>query len=262
MIIMMNEPPAPSSSATRALGRERARTPKTSEVIAREIVDHVISGELREGDRLPAEHEMVNQLGVGRSTVREALRLLETRGALVVRAGRHGGPVVRRPRAEDLSEALTLILQFEDATMVDIIQARLAFEPVIAHAAAKRIKRADLDILANSVETMRADIENNDVFLEQNQLFHATIARASGNPVLRIFVETLKSLADGAIVGIRATSERRADVAAAHEKIVDALRTGDPEASEAAMRDHLGEANRYWLRQYTALVRQPIRWRL
>jgi DNA-binding FadR family transcriptional regulator len=239
---------------------QRGRTPKTSELIARELVDYVVSGDVAEGQRLPAEHEMVAQLGVSRATVREALRLLETRGAIVVRPGRNGGPVVRRPRAEDLSEALTLLLQFEGATMLDIIQARLAFEPMIARSAAERIEPDDIEVLAGTVEAMRADLDDHDTFLEQNHRFHARIAQASGNPVLRIFTETLKWLADGAIVGIRASARRRGDVAGAHERIVDALRAGDPDAAERAMYDHLAEANQYWLREYGPLVRKQIRW--
>jgi GntR family transcriptional regulator, transcriptional repressor for pyruvate dehydrogenase complex len=234
--------------------------PKTSERIARELVNHVISGDLDEGQRLPAEHEMVAQLKVSRSTVREALRLLETRGAIVVRPGRNGGPVVRRPRAEDLGEALTLLLQFEGATMLDIIQARLSFEPMIARFAASKIEPDEVDFLAGTVDAIRADLDDHETFLEQNHRFHTMIAQVSGNPVLRIFTETLKSLADGAIVGIRATAERRDDVAGAHQRIVDALRTNDPDAAERAMHEHLDEANEYWLREYGPLVRQQIRW--
>jgi GntR family transcriptional regulator, transcriptional repressor for pyruvate dehydrogenase complex len=239
---------------------QRGRMPKTSELIARELVNYIVSGDLAEGQRLPAEHEMVAQMGVSRATVREAMRLLETRGAIVVRPGRNGGPVVRRPRAEDLSEALTLLLQFEGATMLDIIQARLSFEPMIARYAASRIKADEVEVLAGTVETMRADLDDHDTFLAENHTFHALIAQVSGNPVLRIFTETLKSLADGGIVGIRATAERRGDVAGAHERIVEALRAGDPDAAEQAMHDHLDEANEYWLREYGPLVSQPVRW--
>src|SRR5207248_1815276 len=78
-------------------------------------------------------------LGVGRTTLREALRLLETRGVLTIRAGPKGGPVVRRPSAEDFGDALALILQFEGASLSDVIEARNALEPMLARLAAPRI---------------------------------------------------------------------------------------------------------------------------
>lgn len=242
------------------LNRERARIPKTSERIARELVDFILSRDLPEGERLPAEHDMVSQLGVSRSTVREALRLLESRGAIIVKTGRNGGPVVRRPRPEDLSEALTLMLQFEDATMVDVLQARIAFEPMIARLAAPRIKRAELRALERVVSEMHARLDDYDDYLDSIHRFHTMLADASGNPVLRIFTGTLKSLADGAVVGIRASRERREDVAAAHTRVVEALASRDADAAEAAVRSHLQDADRYWLDHYGPLVRKPIRW--
>src|SRR4051794_35691803 len=85
----------------------RPRSPKTSERVARELVDHIVDNDLQEGTMLPNEKQLVEIFEVGRTTVREALRLLETRGAITIRPGPRGGPVVRRPRPDDLREGLS-----------------------------------------------------------------------------------------------------------------------------------------------------------
>src|SRR5690606_30541465 len=75
----------------------RQRTPKASERLARQLATLIVEGELEEGARLPHESEMLAQLQVGRATLREALRLLEVWGLVVIRTGPGGGPTVRRP---------------------------------------------------------------------------------------------------------------------------------------------------------------------
>src|SRR3954463_16835351 len=96
-------PPKPATGAmqdgsgrVRLMERTR-RSPKACEVIARDLANYIVDNNLPEGAKLPVEKDMLETLGVGRTTLREALRLLETRGVLVIRAGPKGGPVVRHP---------------------------------------------------------------------------------------------------------------------------------------------------------------------
>src|ERR1700722_19133957 len=122
-----------------ALGRDRKRTLKTSELIARDLASYIVDQELPEGTALPPERGMVASFGVGRNTLREALRILESRGVITIRSGPGGGPVVRRPRPSDLGEALTLILQFESATFREVMDARAWLEPIVTRSAARSI---------------------------------------------------------------------------------------------------------------------------
>lgn len=238
----------------------RRRQPKTSERIARDIASHIVDNKLAPGTMLPTERDMIESFGVGRTTLREALRLLETRGVLTIKSGPRGGPVVRRPRPSDLSEALTLILEFEQSSLGDVFEARVALEPKLARLAAARISEEAVDQLQASVDAMMGDLVNHDVFLEENQRFHSLIADVAGNVVLGVFTETLKTVADGALAGVRYTPNRRRAVASAHQAIVDALRGRDVEAADAAMTRHLDEAGRYWTRKYGELVSEPVRW--
>lgn len=255
----MKETPARVVPASELLAGER-RARKSSELVARDLASYIVDHDLPEGTRLPPEREMGAALGVGRTTLREALRLLETRGALSIRPGRQGGPIVRRPKPEDLSEVLTLILQFQQASLSDVIEVRMAIEPTVARLAAARIKPEELDELRGTIDRMRTESDDSSLFRRENQVFHATIARASGNVVLATLNESLKLINDGAVVGVEYTLRRRRAVAAAHARIVDALGAGDGDAAEVAMRDHLTEAGHHWKSKYAGLFGVAVRW--
>jgi DNA-binding FadR family transcriptional regulator len=203
---------------------------------------------------------MLDEFGVGRTTLREALRLLETRGVLTIRAGPRGGPVVRRPAASDLGGALTLILGFEQARLADVYEARNALEPMLAELAAPRITAADLSELEGSIARMVENLDNHGVFVSENRRFHSVIAGAAGSAVLHVFIETLQSVADGTIVGVEYGRRRREAVADAHRKILECLAAADAQGAGEAMRRHIGEAARYWQAKYPQIYARPVRW--
>src|SRR6202044_2703439 len=97
-----NQNPSPPVPAP-PLVASRRRNLKQSELIAQYLASYIVDSDLPPGTTLPPEREMVQSLAIGRTTLREALRLLETRGVITIRSGRHGGPVVRRPDPRDLS---------------------------------------------------------------------------------------------------------------------------------------------------------------
>jgi GntR family transcriptional regulator, transcriptional repressor for pyruvate dehydrogenase complex len=251
------------SEGARALNGDafqRVRQLKTSERVARQIVNHIVDMGLEEGTVLPNEKQLALSFNVGRTTLREALRLLETRGVITIRSGPHGGPVVRRPRADDLQEGLSLILQFNGSSLLDVLEARSALEPMAARLAAERMTQDHLEQLEDSINRMRQNANDHEVFLRENQRFHSVLAESTGSHILLVFNGTLKTIADGAVLGVEYTVRRRQSVALAHERVLDALRSRDPEAAEAAMRAHVGEAGDYWRRKYPSLVNRPVRW--
>jgi len=219
-----------------------------SERVAHQIVNFIIESGLEEGTPLPVEAELAESLNVGRNTLREALLLLETWGVITVKPGRNGGPLVRRPRPEDLREALTLQLQFASATLRDIIEARAAVEPMTASLAAARMSAADIARLEASVARMREKADNMHIFLEENRRFHSLIAESTGSVVLRAFIDTIKSISDGAVAGVGYSVARRNAVADAHDRITKAISNRDAELAEREMRHHIEEAHAYWLK--------------
>jgi DNA-binding FadR family transcriptional regulator len=243
--------------------RPAPRAMRQSEVVAREIFSGIVSSNLPEGTRLPNEKAMLEQYQVGRSTLREALRILESRGVLSVRSGRDGGPVVRRPRAADLGEALTVLLQFEKVPFTEVFAARQALEPTLAALAARNVKKATLRSMRECVDRMSAHIDESVVFHAENLRFHGLIASASGSSVLELLERALESVAGGmafGAVGDTFSSAQRQMAVQWHERLYEALAAHDEQAARDAMEKHLYEAQKHWLAGYRDLARRPIQW--
>ncbi|MCW3003745.1 MAG: GntR domain protein [Conexibacter sp.] len=254
--------PASASNGRPPISLAQRRTPKRSEVIARDLASYIVEHELAPGTPLPPEHEMIESLGVGRTTLREALRLLETRGVLTIKSGPGGGPIVRRPHPSDLSEALTLILQFEGAALLDVVEARRWLESSVSRLAATLITEEQVQELRAINQSLLDDAQDQERVLEQNVLFHSRIGDACGNVVLRVFLETIISVADGRAVGVSYGRKQVEGIFEAHERVIDALANADPAAAGAAMNAHLEESQRYWRRRYGNAVKQPVHWAL
>jgi DNA-binding FadR family transcriptional regulator len=243
----------------------RRRTPKQSELIARDLVSYIVDSDLPPGTPLPPEREMVQALNVGRTTLREALRLLETRGVLTIRSGPRGGPIVRRPDPRDLSEALSLILQFDKADLTVVMEARCTLEPAAARMAAIRITPDELEALHEKNRSIIEHAHDFETFFKLNREFHRLIAQASGNVVVQMFIESIMSIADirGPSVarGKRETDAIIEKRARAHDEVLEALAKHDPSAAEAAMAEHLEDSYRFWSHEYKHLLSQPVLWK-
>jgi len=237
------------------------RSPKRSELVARELSDQIISANLAPGTQLDPEHEMLEHLGVGRTTLREALRLLETRGVLTIKSGPGGGPVVRRPRPSDLSESLTLILQFQGSTLIDVIEARRWLEIGIVELAASRATPELICELREINQILRdGGLNDQQVVLDQNAKFHSRISEAAGNYVLHVFLETIISVSQGWTIGITYGKRQVQGIADAHDAIIDAIEEGDSETAGEIMSEHLLAAQVYWKRRYSQIIQQPVEW--
>lgn len=237
-----------------------SRSPKISELVARELARRIIDERLEEGTMLPNERELIEIFHVGRTTLREALRLLETRGVITIRTGPRGGPIVRRPRPDDLSDALTLILQFEGAALTDVLEARVVAEPAIARLAAERVTDEELAQLDEVIEGMAAATNDGLAFSRLNIRFHRLIGEVAGSVALQVFLRTLESIVQSEVAGIEYSSRQRKKFVDDHTRIVGALRAHDGEAAATAMRDHLEGAQQFWQRKYAHLVSRGVHW--
>ena len=225
---------------------ESIRPQKLSAQVARRLVGEIISKQLAPGTRLPVESELGESLGVGKNTLREALRLLEGWGVVSIRQGRNGGPVVRSPQPHDVREALTIQLLFSAASLQDVFEARCCIEPYSAMMAAERMPDSSIEELRDSIGRMRERADDQTVFLAENQRFHELIAASAGNVIVHAFIDTLKAVFDGTSAGISYKRARRLAVADAHEQIVSAIEAREPASASHAMEQHLREAGDYW----------------
>lgn len=257
---MKDNDPRPSSGG-RVLTLSNRRQLKRSEVIARDLAKHIVDSRLPAGAMLPREREMIEQLGVGRTTLREALRILETRGVLTIRSGPGGGPVVRHPEPSDLTEALTLVLQFQRATLLEVLDARLWLEPVAARMAASNMTKAEVKRLREINDEMREAIDSTEEsIMDANQRFHRVIAGATGNLVVQVFTETMLTVADSGVSDIVHSKEFKRTAVRGHEEIIEALDAKDPDRAAEAMRKHVAEGKKGRVRQNRELMSRPLRW--
>jgi DNA-binding FadR family transcriptional regulator len=222
-------------------------------LVAQRIIRDVASAGLKPGNLLPPERTMLEKYQIGRGTLREALRLLEFQGVIALKPGPRGGPVLQDPNASHLASTLVLLMQLKEAPYRTIVEVRTALEPMISRLAAERISDEALLELSETIDSMRENIGNQDLFLEANKRFHDVIAWSSGNPLFGYIVDSLLGILDGTVIGIDYPSPRR-------QAIIKALKARDPEASEERMREHIDQYVTYAQRKFPEVLDQVVRW--
>jgi len=203
------------------------------------IVDHLrrefILGRLRPGDRLPSERALAEHLGVARDTLRQAFRVLEGSGQIVITRGARGGAVVQaaivdptRIRADVDTLARSIIPLTEYRSIIEGAASSLAAE------------RRDDDDLAELEEAQRDLLESSTLYDSRHAdtRFHLAIAAAAGNPVLTSAVEDAR-VQMFTTVDLLSFAFVKYSSYAAHGAVLDAIRASDPEGAAAAMRAHL-----------------------
>jgi DNA-binding FadR family transcriptional regulator len=225
--------------------------------IARKLVSEIRRRRLRPGTKLDAEHRMVEDLGVARATVREALRLLELQGALRIKAGPGGGPVVSAPGADHLASVLSLHLQFADASFRSVVDARCSIYPVLAAEAARNASHEDVSTLQESIKRMRDGVRDAEIFTEEARRFMSLVAATSGNRVLALLVDALHRMSEG--VGDWDERQRRSALRS-YEEAALAIERGEPDAARSIMERSLAAAVRYWERTAPDELKQPVAW--
>ena len=225
--------------------------------IARKLVNEIRRRGLRPGTKLDAEHRMVEDLGVARATVREALRFLELQGALRIKAGPGGGPVVSVPGADHLASVLSLHLQFAEASFRSVVDARGSIYPVLAAEAAENATREDVSMLQQSIARMHAGVQDAELFTHEARRFMSLVATASRNRVLALLVDALHRMSEG--IGEWEERQRRSALRS-YEKAALAIERGEPEEARSIMAKSLAAALRYWERTAPDELKQPVAW--
>lgn len=197
-------------------------------------------GRLKAGERLPSSHELAEHHGVGRGSIREAIRALELFGLVEVKRGRDGG-VFLTADAQQLAKASFVPRPNLRVSIADSIEFRKALEPKAAGLAAERATKSELDLLRASIVTMEKDLKSGEAFVESNLVFHNVLANATRNPY---FQESIPSfLSRPEVVGAAMKSEliERTLTCFFHKRIADAVERRQADMAELWMLGHLSQ---------------------
>jgi GntR family transcriptional regulator, transcriptional repressor for pyruvate dehydrogenase complex len=209
------------------------------EVVTERIRRAIHIGSYVPGDKLPPERALAQQLGVSRTTVREAIRVLEGEGYVVSRRGASGGIIVL-DQAEN-EERIRPLLAEKLPEIEETFDYRIAVEGAAARLAADRRTDEDLAILQDAYEVMRSDRETQR-FRAADNAFHLAIADAARNRLMRQAIEDARAATwvpiDRLIDRVFLTANRH------HKQILEAIAGRDPDAAQKAVVDHLETARR------------------
>lgn len=216
------------------------QVPKASDVLADDLRERILRGEFPNGTALPPERELVEQTQMSRTTVREALRILEVQGLISIKTGRSGGAFVQQPDGEAFASSVNLLIRGRQIRMADLLETREAVEPACAQLAAKYRTETDLKRLDDANEAMAAKSGSLAEFLQANVDWHIAVAVASHNELLTGFMLALSRAIYTATdnQGFVDTDVRSATVRA-HRSITKAIRSQDSDAAVRRMRRHV-----------------------
>ncbi|MGE5484536.1 MAG: FadR/GntR family transcriptional regulator [Ignavibacteriales bacterium] len=205
---------------------------KKSTHVAEQILCLIENGSLKLGDRLPPEQTICEEVGVSRTSVREALSALELAGVLERRAG--DGTYVRFAAPLALARAAALDTLEEGQGAYEAIEARMVVEPGIAQMAAERLGSSDIDKMETALRSMESAVRLGDVeaYLQSDYDFHDAIARACRNHVLTNTAQQYLAFMRGKLWSYMKTKcfcreghlDESFDI---HRRLLDALRERD-----------------------------------
>ena len=240
-----------------AVSLQRVSVPKAADVLADRLRSRIRSGELREGQWLPTERELVAQTGLSRMSVREALRMLEVEGLIEIKPGRNGGSRVRRPAGDELTRHLELFIWGRGIGFEDLHDVREALEALGAEGAAQRRTDAELAELIAKTQAVEAAVGDVERYLEANLAWHMTVVRASHNELLISIMNVLSNAIHQA-TAIEAfdSPEVRESTIKIHRRILAAIEARDAEAARRRMVRHVAAARQVAVA--ATAPRQPV----
>jgi GntR family transcriptional repressor for pyruvate dehydrogenase complex len=214
---------------------------KISQTIIRQVREAIISGKLKPGDRLPPERKLLTQFGVSRQTLRESLRALESMGLIEIQKGAGGGPVVQKVDMQVTREAIANFLYFQRISIKDLSEVRKLIEPYLVRITTPKLEPEDLNYLESLNQACKDTLARGEEIIggEHEIDFHIHLARKSGNPVLTMILDFVNKLLVELKLECRPSPEFSRDVIAAHDRILEALKSGDSDLAAQAMYEHV-----------------------
>lgn len=212
--------------------------------IVEQIEDAIASGELKPGERLPSERELVAQFGASRPTVREALRVLESSGVVRSRPGDPNGPEILPFSPHGLAKQMTRLARVEQMSIADLVSFRMILDGSANMLAARLRSEDELAAIEKTIAVMETAIdEGYDQFSEADVAFHDAVALASRNALIQVCNNVVRgvvlSLISDKVTRARNSKALMRESLQHHKEVLEAIRAGDGPGAARISRQNL-----------------------
>jgi len=212
---------------------------KVYEQVAEQLLGQIGARRLKPGDVLPSERELTASFGVGRSSIREALRMLESQGVI---GAVNGGSFVVADAANPLNSSLRLMFTLDDRTGIhDLFELRRILEVEAAALAAERHSVHHLAEMEAAIEEMAGSLldTGGDSFIEADLRFHLAVAEATGNRLVLHSMQAVRDVIRRALMTVFVIPQSPESAIVEHRAITAAVASGDPARARQEMSNHL-----------------------
>ncbi len=228
----------------------KAKQSRIFQDVVDQIQGAILDGQIKPGDKLPAERELGEMLGTSRGTLREALRVLEQKGLIEIRLGVGGGAIVKDPSGKQITESLAMLIRSQKVSLRHLAEFREDVEGTVAGMASERATNEDIRHLQELISAAKACWEAGATqwpeFVRVDEKIHMFMARIAGNPVYEFI---LKTVHDNIHIyydrflpcGTNELNENYEDL----RNLVSAVVDRKPEQAIEAAREHVRRFNRY-----------------
>lgn len=221
----------------------KGRTLPAFRAIAQDLERQILAGDLPVGGTLPSENSLATRFGVSRSTIREAIRLMEQIGLIRREEGRNKLRVTA-PQAKEIGAQIKTAFLLQETTFEQLWEVLSAIEPACAASAAFKAGEADLAKIRDNIQRTEESLDDYEALVELDIEFHNLIAMATGNGALQLSRETVGELFYPAFAQVMARLNAGERLLLAHRKIFEAISNGDDREARLWMERHIGDFHR------------------
>ena len=235
------------------------RNLKTAEIVALDIVRDIVGRSLKAGDRLPLEAEMLVQYGVSRSSLREALRLLETQGLIKIRPGPGAGTLVAEPSPRNLGRTMTLYFHLADVSYDELLRTWVLTEPLLAELAASHPNKARrIELMA---PYLNHDAGCGPVAISSGLSFHDAVGELADNKALSITYRAIGFIVSDHMLVHKDRTALEPFIIHEHADLARAIIDGNGRKANKLMREHVQHVSDDFTAYWPRKVGERVLWR-